>query len=114
MVDIKTGRVVSQEDWKRTQVRMPQEVYDSIVEYAEDRKLSLNSAMLELIEGGLNPTLSGIANDPDEHLKSAYLKLMEEHKELLKETLHYQDDLIKSKEEILRLYKLFHQHNINY
>lgn len=53
MVNPKTGRVVSQDDWKRTQVRMPQEQYEAIVEYAAEHELSLNSAMIELMNKGL-------------------------------------------------------------
>ncbi len=43
-----------QDDWKRTQIRMPQDQYDDVVKYAEQNNLSLNSAMLELIEKGLD------------------------------------------------------------
>ncbi|UWY71004.1 hypothetical protein [Acinetobacter baumannii] len=32
-----------QDDWKRTQVRMPQDQYDDVVNYAEQNNLSLNS-----------------------------------------------------------------------
>ena len=42
-----------QEDWKRTQIRIPLNTYESIVEYAEKNNLSLNTAMLELVEKGL-------------------------------------------------------------
>ncbi|HFF8856267.1 MULTISPECIES: hypothetical protein [Acinetobacter calcoaceticus/baumannii complex] len=54
MADPKTGRAVSQDDWKRTQVRMPQEQYQAIMEYAEKNNLSLNTAMIELMDKGLN------------------------------------------------------------
>lgn len=54
MADIKTGRIVSQDDWKRTQVRMPQDQYDAIATYAKDNNLSLNTAMLELMDRGLS------------------------------------------------------------
>lgn len=53
MADPKTGRAVSQDDWKRTQVRMPQEQYKAIMEHAEQNNLSLNTAMLELMDRGL-------------------------------------------------------------
>lgn len=52
MADPKTGRVVSQDDWKRTQVRMPQEQYEAIVEFADENNLSLNSAMIDLMSKG--------------------------------------------------------------
>lgn len=53
MADPKTGRAISQDDWKRTQVRMPQEQYKAIMEHAEQNNLSLNTAMLELMDKGL-------------------------------------------------------------
>ncbi len=46
-------RPQNQDDWKRTQVRMPQEQYEAIVEYAAEHDLSLNSAMIELMDKGL-------------------------------------------------------------
>lgn len=49
-----TGRAVSQDDWKRTQVRMPQEQYEELMSYAEKNNLSLNTAILEFIENGLS------------------------------------------------------------
>lgn len=52
MSESKTGRAVSQDDWKRTQVRMPQEQYEVLMNYAENNNLSLNTAMLELIDLG--------------------------------------------------------------
>ncbi len=57
-----------QDDWKRTQVRMPQDQYDDVVKYAEQNNLSLNSAMLELIEKGLKRdvyTYSNLTYQPD-------------------------------------------------
>ncbi|WP_151711254.1 hypothetical protein [Acinetobacter junii] len=53
MVDIKTGRIVSQEDWKRTQVRMPKELYEDLVKYAEEKSISLNTAMITLMTEGM-------------------------------------------------------------
>lgn len=53
----KMKRAVTQDDWKRSQVRMPQEQYDRIMDYAEKKNISLNTAMLELMDKGLNPTL---------------------------------------------------------
>ncbi len=43
-------RTLNQEDWKRTQLRMPQEQYQTVAGYAEKNNLSLNSAILELLE----------------------------------------------------------------
>ncbi len=49
-------RSLNQDDWKRTQLRMPQEQYQAIVDYAGDNKMSLNSAILDLIDKGLKPS----------------------------------------------------------
>lgn len=59
MADLKTGRAVSQDDWKRTQVRMPQEQYEELMSYAEKSNLSLNTAMLELMDLGLKSKVEG-------------------------------------------------------
>lgn len=48
-------RSLNQDEWKRTQVRMPQEQYQAIVDYASDNKMSLNSAIIDLVDKGLNP-----------------------------------------------------------
>lgn len=53
MADPKTGRAVSQDDWKRTQVRMPQDQYEAIMEYAEKNNISLNTSMIHLMDIGL-------------------------------------------------------------
>lgn len=50
-----------QDDWKRTQIRIPVGIYDDIADYAEKNNLSLNTAMLELMDRGLKsstPTTS--------------------------------------------------------
>ncbi|AKG07056.1 hypothetical protein AAX06_01400 [Moraxella bovoculi] len=44
---------LNQDDWKRTQVRMPQEQYQAVVDYANDNKMSLNSAIIDLVDKGL-------------------------------------------------------------
>jgi hypothetical protein len=59
MVDNKTGRAVTQDDWKRTQIRMPQDQYESLMNYAEQNNLSLNTAMIELMELGLKSKFEG-------------------------------------------------------
>lgn len=55
MANSKTGRIQNQDDWKRTQVRMPQDQYLDIVSYAEENNLSLNTAMIELMAKGKKP-----------------------------------------------------------
>lgn len=47
-------RIQNQDDWKRTQLRIPFNQYDAVTKYAIENNLSLNSAMLELIEKGLS------------------------------------------------------------
>ena len=42
-----------QDNWKRTQLRMPFDQYDAISEYANKNNLSLNTAILELANKGL-------------------------------------------------------------
>lgn len=49
-------KYLNQDDWKRTQVRMPQEQYQSVVDYANDNKMSLNSAIIDLVDKGLKPS----------------------------------------------------------
>ena len=75
-----------QGDWKRTQVRMPQDQYDDVVKYAEQSNLSLNSAMLELMGKGLEYVEKfSIDNEEDDnvsreirlHLKSIERLLVE-------------------------------------
>lgn len=52
-------RTLNQDDWKRTQVRMPQEQYEALMNYAEKNNLSLNTAMLELMDLGLKSKIEG-------------------------------------------------------
>lgn len=47
-------RPLNQEDWKRSQIRMPQEEYDRIIRYAELKKMSLNTAILALADAALD------------------------------------------------------------
>lgn len=56
-------RTLNQEDWKRTQIRMPQEQYQTVVDYAEKNNLSLNSAVLELLDKALDLDNSVNVND---------------------------------------------------
>lgn len=57
-------RTLNQEDWKRTQIRMPKEQYQEIVVYAENKDISLNTAILELIDNGLKVAESRV--DPSD------------------------------------------------
>lgn len=49
----KVKRAITQEDWKRTQLRIPNELYENTLQYAEKNNISLNTAVLEFIENGL-------------------------------------------------------------
>lgn len=66
------GRTLTQDDWKRTQIRLPQDLYLSTVEYAKDRDLSINSAMLELIDKALNNQSSDIKPKAHYYTQKAY------------------------------------------
>ena len=71
-------RPQNQDDWKRSQVRMPQEQYETIVEYASEHDLSLNSAMIELMDKGL--TVAGRYATPSNirvfHLKNGIKRVI--------------------------------------
>ena len=72
MTDLDRYRTLNQDDWKRTQIRMPQEQYQAIADYAQNLNLSLNSAMLELMEKGLsNQPFTTIAPSSLPNSKSA-------------------------------------------
>ena len=43
-----------QDNWKRTQLRMPFDQYDAILKYANQHNLSLNTAILDLADKGLS------------------------------------------------------------
>ncbi|KAA8735549.1 hypothetical protein F4V57_01780 [Acinetobacter qingfengensis] len=47
-------RTQNQDEWKRTQIRIPVTLYEEIAEHAKKDNLSLNTAMLDLIEKGLD------------------------------------------------------------
>lgn len=57
-------RTQNQDDWKRTQIRMPQEQYEDIVAYAENKDISLNTAMIELLDNALRVAQSRV--DPED------------------------------------------------
>lgn len=46
-------RTQNQDEWKRTQIRIPLDQYDDIVAYAEEKDISINTAMIELMDNGL-------------------------------------------------------------
>ena len=54
MSNEKVKRSVTQDDWKRTQLRIPVEMYENTLAYAERNNISLNTAVLEFIENGLS------------------------------------------------------------
>ena len=57
-------RTQNQDEWKRTQIRIPQDQYDDIVAYAENKEISLNTAMIELMDNGLKAAESRV--DPED------------------------------------------------
>jgi len=82
MADPKTGRAISQDDWKRTQVRMPQEQYQAIMKYAEQNNLSLNTAMLELMDKGLSGPSDELMLAKVHELTEEVLELSRESREM--------------------------------
>lgn len=46
-------RTLNQDSWKRSQVRLPQPLYDDVFEYAKKHGISLNQAIIELLDKGL-------------------------------------------------------------
>lgn len=44
-----------QKDWKKTQLRLPPDLYPLIKQYAKDNDLSMNTAFIELLKYALNP-----------------------------------------------------------
>lgn len=42
-----------QENWKRSQIRLPNDLYQEINDYATEKGFSLNSALISLVEHGL-------------------------------------------------------------
>lgn len=113
MADPKTGRIISQDDWKRTQIRMPQELYDDLSNYAENRSISLNTAMITLMHKGLEISGKSYSTNEVQHQKDL-LNLHIAHSELQNKTLKYQDDLISAKEEIMYLRNILVKNNIKY
>lgn len=53
-----------QDDWKRTQIRIPIGLYEDVVQHAEQHNLSLNYAMLELMDRGIH-SISPKSNSPE-------------------------------------------------
>lgn len=72
-------RTLNQEDWKRTQIRMPQEQYQTVVDYAEKNNLSLNSAVLELLDKALD--LDNAVNVNDQSITKIANKVVERLKD---------------------------------
>ena len=43
----------TQDTWKRSQIRLPPSLHQAVVDYANDNKMSLNTAIVELLDKGL-------------------------------------------------------------
>ncbi|HCQ9703269.1 hypothetical protein [Acinetobacter baumannii] len=63
-------RIQNQDDWKRTQIRIPLGLYEDLVEHAKKNDISINTAMLFLMDKGLLMESSNatIENIPTEDL----------------------------------------------
>lgn len=82
MSDLDKYRHLNQDSWKRTQVRMPQDLYSELSNYAKENNLSLNSAMLALCEKGLDNTKT---DKPSSILEQGVLSYYIETQSMLKE-----------------------------
>ena len=49
-----------QDKWKRTQLRIPQDQYDRVLKYGDENSLSLNSAILDLLDKAMLQTTDNI------------------------------------------------------
>lgn len=107
-------RVQNQDDWKRTQIRIPLDLYDAIVSYAETHSLpSINSAMLELMNEGIEFSKMYSEKNELDYLNEI-IEIRNKYSNLQDKSIKYQDDLIAAKEELIRLYKILKSHNIDY
>jgi hypothetical protein len=48
-----TELLQNQDTWKRSQVRLPNSLYQVVAKYAEDKSMSLNTAIIHLLDIGL-------------------------------------------------------------
>ncbi len=48
----------TQDTWKRSQIRLPPSLHQAVVDYANDNKMSLNTAIVELLDKGLPTKIS--------------------------------------------------------
>lgn len=92
------SRIQNQDEWKRTQIRIPKDIYNSLVEYAERNNLSLNTAMLELMDKGLS-TLNGSALTMPESDSNLFAKMIEG----LRKIEQTQNELVKSLETLKKI-----------
>lgn len=68
-----------QENWKRTQIRLPPELHEKLTDYADSEAISINSALISMLEHGLLATEQnqGVQIDMFEH-KFNHLSLSEQ------------------------------------
>ena len=76
-------RIQNQDSWKRTQFRIPQDLYIAIVEYAKVNNLSLNSAMIYLIEKGMEKVEDVDIHTPTDKITLQLIKANAEIEALL-------------------------------
>ena len=74
---------MNKKNWKRTQLRIPHELYQKAEKFAEDNKLSLNSAFLLMIETELFKTGNTADKQLEDNLQTKLMMLDDESKELI-------------------------------
>lgn len=75
MSDLEKYRHLNQDDWKRTQVRMPQDTYERLSLFAQANKLSLNSALISLIENSLDNQANNQKSEKQLQIENVYEKV---------------------------------------
>ena len=87
----KTKRALNQEDWKRTQLRIPHEEYEKVMQFAEKNNVSLNTAILQFIEEGLKQQEKAISG------RSIYFNDINCIEDYKNEPLHNQLERVEQK-----------------
>lgn len=85
MSNLDKYRHLNQDDWKRTQVRMPQDLYADLTNYAKENNLSLNSAMIVLMNKGLETAKTNMSSLVPNNLEQGVLSYYVETQAMLKE-----------------------------
>lgn len=59
----------NQDTWKRTQLRFPPKLYEAVTAYAEKNSMSLNTAMISLLDKGLIYTDTPLESNLEEYVR---------------------------------------------